>query len=116
VHLALIKYSVLRLALFVGAILVLALVGMRKSILMFVLAAAISLALSYVLLGKQRDELARALQARVEGRVARRSGIGTADADEEDAVVDAAALAARERSESGSDSKADGQQHGVDQG
>jgi Protein of unknown function (DUF4229) len=114
VHLALIKYSVLRLALFVGSIFLLAAVGMGRSILMFVLAAAISLALSYVLLRKQRDEVALALQTRIEGRVARRSRIGQVDAEEEDAALDAAQRS-RSTGES-SDRKADGEQQGVDQG
>jgi Protein of unknown function (DUF4229) len=113
VHLALIKYSVLRLALFVGSLIVLWAVGVRQSILMLVLAAAMSLALSYLLLRKQRDEVALALQARIEGRVARRSGIGRADAEEEDAALDAAQQS-RSTGES-SDRKADGEQQGVDQ-
>ena len=112
-HLALIKYSVLRLALFVASLIVLWAVGVRQSILMLVLAAGSSLALSYVLLGKQRDEVALALQARLESRVARRSGIGRADAAEEDAAIDAAQ---RVQSSESSDRKADGQQQGVDQG
>jgi hypothetical protein len=132
VHLALIKYSVLRLGLFVGSLIVLWAVGMRRSILMFVLAAAISLALSYLLLRKQRDEVALALQARVENRVQRRSTIGRADADEEDAAVDAgeatraeATRAEATRTEATateatrvvqrSDRQTDGQQQGVDQ-
>ena len=53
-HLALIKYSVLRLALFVGSLVLLWAVGVKRSLLMVVLAAFISLALSYLLLGKQR--------------------------------------------------------------
>jgi Protein of unknown function (DUF4229) len=129
VHLALIKYSVLRLGLFVGSLIVLWAVGMGRSITMLVLAALISLGLSYVLLGKQRQELALAIQARTEARLERRSGIGQADADEEDAAVEAvlktsaaAEISAREASVvdvSGaetSDRQADGKQQGVDQG
>jgi hypothetical protein len=90
VHLALIKYSVLRLALFVGSLVLLWAVGVRKSILMLVLAALISLALSYLLLRKQRDELSLALAEWTGARLARRGAIGQADADEEDAAVEAA--------------------------
>jgi len=88
VHLALIKYSVLRLALFVGSLILLWVIGVRKSILMLVLAAAISLALSYLLLSKPRDELARALSERTAARLNRRAGLGQADAEEEDAAVE----------------------------
>jgi len=93
VHLALIKYSVLRLSFFVGSLILLWVVGVRQSILMLVLAAVISMALSYLLLRKQRDELALALDARTRARLDRRSGIGQADAEEEDAAVAAAAQA-----------------------
>ena len=79
-HLALIKYSVLRLGLFVGSLAVLWVVGVKQSLLMVALAAFISLALSYLLLGKQRDAVAQAIQA----RVGRRKGWGQADADAED--------------------------------
>jgi hypothetical protein len=87
VHLALIKYSVLRLSFFVASLILLWVVGVRQSILMLVLAAVISLALSYLLLRKQRDELALALDARTRARLDRRAGIGQSDADEEDAAV-----------------------------
>ena len=106
-HLALIKYSVLRLALFVGSLVLLYAVGVRQSILMLVLAAAISLALSYLLLSKQRDEVALALSERISGRIDRRSGLGQSDADAEDADIEAA-----ERAQSASqpsERQADGQ-------
>jgi uncharacterized protein DUF4229 len=80
VHLALIKYSVLRLGLFVASLTVLWAVGVRRSLLMVVLAALVSLALSYLLLGKQRDAVAQ----EIESRVQRRQGWGQADADAED--------------------------------
>jgi mannitol-specific phosphotransferase system IIBC component len=81
VHLALIKYSVLRLGLFVASLVVLWAVGVRQSLLMVVLAALVSLALSYLLLGKQREAVAREIEARVQ----RRQGWGQSDADAEDA-------------------------------
>jgi hypothetical protein len=97
VHVALVKYSVLRLALFVGSLIVLWAVGVRQSIMMLVLAAIMSLALSYVLLRKQRDELARALAEHTQARLSRRSPIGQSDADAEDAAVESAARTASER-------------------
>jgi hypothetical protein len=93
VHLALVKYSVLRLALFVASLVVLRVVGVKPSILMLVLAAGISLALSYLLLGRQREAVAQALAERISGRIDRRQAVGQSDADAEDADVDAAARA-----------------------
>jgi hypothetical protein len=90
VHLALVKYSVLRLALFVASLVVLYAVGVRESILMVVLAAFISLALSYLLLRKQRDAVALALSQRISSRIDRRQGLGQSDADAEDADDEAA--------------------------
>ena len=87
-HLALIKYSVLRLALFVVSLLALYAVGVRQSVLMLVLAAFISLTLSYLLLAKQRDAVALAISQRVSGRIDRRRGVGQSDEDAEDADVD----------------------------
>ncbi|HST81274.1 MAG TPA: DUF4229 domain-containing protein [Kineosporiaceae bacterium] len=86
-HLALIKYSVLRLALFVGSLIVLYAVGVRQSILMLVLAAGISLALSYLLLGKQRDAVAQGIAERINSRLEHRQGLGQSDEDAEDADV-----------------------------
>jgi hypothetical protein len=88
VHLALIKYTVLRLTLFVVSLIVLWAVVRSASILLFVAAAAISLILSYLLLGKQRQELAEALADRVDTRVQRRHGEAV---DGEDAAEDRAA-------------------------
>jgi hypothetical protein len=90
VHLALIKYSVLRLSLFVGSLILLYALGVRQSIVLLVLPALISLGLSYVLLARQRDAVAVALSERINGRIARRQGLGQSDADAEDADVAAA--------------------------
>lgn len=98
-HLALIKYTALRLALFVVSLIVLYAIGVRRSILMLVLAALISLALSYLLLAKQRDAVALAISERISGRIDQRSGLGQADADAEDADVTAAERARRPESE-----------------
>lgn len=91
VHLALIKYSVLRLALFVGSLIVLYAIGVRASIVLLLLPAVISLVLSYLLLAKQRDAVALALSERISGRLERRQGLGQSDEDAEDADVDLAA-------------------------
>lgn len=90
-HLALIKYSVLRLALFVGSLMLLWAVGVRQSILMLALAALISLALSYLFLGAQREAVAQGLAARIDTRLRRREGLGQADADDEDQAIDRSA-------------------------
>jgi hypothetical protein len=90
VHLALIKYSVLRLALFVGSLIGLYAIGVHSSLALVFLAGAISLALSYLFLTKPRDDVALALMRGIDSRLARRTGIGHADADEEDAAVAAA--------------------------
>jgi hypothetical protein len=79
VHLALLKYSVLRLALFVASLGLLYLLGVG-GVLLLALAAAVSMALSYVLLRRQRDELALALEQRTHDRLATRQLRG-ADAD-----------------------------------
>ena len=98
-HLALIKYSVLRLALFVGSLIALYAIGVRRSILMLVLAAGISLALSYLLLGKQRDAVAQGIAERVSSRVEHRQGFGQSDEDAEDADVAASQPRAEGQSE-----------------
>ncbi len=85
---AVLRYSVLRIAIFIASLVVLSLLGVRESVLMFVLAALISLILSYLLLGGPRDQLAQELASRVEGRVKRRHA--GADEAAEDAAVEAA--------------------------
>lgn len=88
---AVLRYSVLRLAIFIGSLLLLSLIGVKQSLLMLVLAAVISLALSYLLLGRPREQLAQELAARIEGRLeGKRPGGVDADAAAEDAAVDAA--------------------------
>ncbi len=95
--LPLLKYTVLRLALFVAAIGVLYLLGAR-GVLNLALAAVVSLLLSYLLLRGPRDELARAVQGRVEHRLAsERHSSGMLglddDAGAEDAALDGPAAA-----------------------
>lgn len=83
----LVIYTVLRLALFAGALGLLHLAGLRSWLLVGV-AAIVAFALSYVLLGGPRDAAAMWLAER---RGARTSGSAAdADAAHEDAVVDRA--------------------------
>ncbi|MFI7587987.1 DUF4229 domain-containing protein [Spongisporangium articulatum] len=78
-HVALLKFTVLRLGLFVASLGLLFVLGMR-GLITFVLAAVISLVLSYILLRRQREELAQALEQRTHERLANRQAAG-ADAD-----------------------------------
>lgn len=87
-QLAILKYSVLRLALFVACLGLLYLAGVG-GLLLPVLAAVISLALSYILLRRQRDQLAVAIDRRVHDRTTRRRPSGAAeDAASEDAAAE----------------------------
>ncbi len=92
------KYSVLRLALFVGAMGVLYLCGAR-GLLNLLLAAVISMLLSYLLLRGLRDEVSRAIAGQIEARLPP-SGPRTLGLDDdstaEDAAVDAADAVVRE--------------------
>lgn len=94
---AVLRYSVLRIAIFIASLVVLSLLGVRESVLMFVLAALISLILSYLLLGGPRDQLAQELANRIEGRVRRKQSGSELDAATEDAAVDAAQRRSTER-------------------
>jgi hypothetical protein len=95
--LPLLKYTVLRLALFVASMGVLYLLGMR-GLLNVAVAALISLMLSYVLLRRPREDLSQAIAGRISRRLAdpseRRTPLGLDDdAAAEDAALDAVALA-----------------------
>jgi hypothetical protein len=83
-------YTVLRLALFAGALGLLYAVGLRSWLLLGV-AAVVALALSYVLLNGPRDAAATWLAERRDRRRTRKGG-STADQDaaHEDAIVDRA--------------------------
>jgi hypothetical protein len=78
------RYSLLRIMLLFGCMLVLWLVGVRDPVWLLLGTAVSSVALSYVVLRGPREELARQLAARVDERTARRRS----DADIEDAEVD----------------------------
>ncbi len=82
-------YTLWRLGLFAAALALLVWVGMG-SWLAIVFAAVIAWALSYVLLGSQRDAAARHLARRAEARAARSGPAAPGDADVEDAALDAA--------------------------
>ncbi|ROS76693.1 DUF4229 domain-containing protein [Cellulomonas sp. PhB143] len=87
----LIIYSVLRIALFVVALVGLWLAGMGGWLVVLV-AAAIALMLSYLLLGRPRDAASRYMAERVERRKERRSRFSEKldeDAAAEDAAADA---------------------------
>ena len=77
------RYTVLRLALFVGVLGLLALAGAR-GLALLLLAAMVSAVLSYVLFARQRDELARAVSERAARRIPRGPGV---DEQAEDAEV-----------------------------
>lgn len=96
----LLKYSVLRLALFVAAMGLLSLVGIRALLPNLLLAGVVSLLLSYLLLRRPREELSRQIADRVSGRLSsgpsRRKPLGLDDDSEaEDAAIDAASLTDR---------------------
>lgn len=87
--LPLLKYSVMRLALFVAAIGLLYVIGIQDLLPNLVLAGVISLLLSYVLLRRPREELSQQIADRVSGRLKPPLGLDD-DAEAEDAAVDAA--------------------------
>src|SRR5215213_2754535 len=78
------SYSLLRIMLLFGCMLVLWLVGVRDPVWLLLATAVSSVALSYVVLRGPREELARQLAARVDERTARRRS----DAEVEDAELD----------------------------
>ena len=92
------RYSVLRLALFAAVLGVLALAGAR-GILLVALTVVVSLALSYLLLRRQRDAVAAAIAARVGERPHQRGGV-------DELVEDAADEARRARLEASQSAEA----------
>ncbi|MGF1663450.1 MAG: DUF4229 domain-containing protein [Kineosporiaceae bacterium] len=85
-------YSALRLGLFAACLVLLLALGAR-GLLAVLGAAAVSLALSFVILRRQRESVAQAWLASRERR-ADRPATGEADAAAEDAAIDAAERAA----------------------
>jgi Protein of unknown function (DUF4229) len=80
----LLRYSLLRIMLLFGCMLVLWLVGVRNPAWLLLGTAVTSVALSYVVLRRPREELARQLADRVDQRLARRR----TDEDVEDEEAD----------------------------
>lgn len=91
------KYTVLRLALFVAALGVLAVVGARGWLLVL-LAAVTSMVLSFLLLGGPRDELTEVIARRADPANRRRGGLDRG-LDEDAAAEDAAVENATARSD-----------------
>ncbi|WP_344098832.1 DUF4229 domain-containing protein [Myceligenerans crystallogenes] len=85
----LVIYTVLRLALFAGAVGLLYVAGLRSWLLVGV-GALVAFALSYVLLARPRDAAARWLAERRDRRRTSASTTAAADAAHEDAAVDRA--------------------------
>ena len=84
------KYTVLRLGLFVMSLGVLSIFA--RGWLLLLLAALVSLVLSYVLLGRYRDEMTASVSSRVEARHSGRMSRGLAEDDAaEDQAVDGSA-------------------------
>jgi hypothetical protein len=114
--LALLKYSVMRLALFVALLALLVVLGMGR-LWAIVLAALLSMMISYVLLRGQRDAVTREIEARVGSRAAARAASGDreatkpadVDAAHEDAVLDAAERASGPAARPGSERETDAQ-------
>jgi hypothetical protein len=91
------RYSVLRVLLFLGCLLVFSLVRMATDIplsVVVILAAATSLALSLVVLKGPREEMAARMAARIDSRLPARPAEGS------DEAVEDAADEARRQSES----------------
>ncbi|GLY27599.1 DUF4229 domain-containing protein [Kineosporia sp. NBRC 101731] len=89
-HQALIKYTVMRLAIFVVVLIVLDLF-MDPSVVWIALGAGISLALSYLLLSRPREQLTEAIVERTEKRLnAKHEGLARSDAEIEDEADEAA--------------------------
>ncbi len=84
---ALLRYTVLRLLVFLGCLLLLWLVGLRRQedyLLLVVLAALLSMVISYVGLRRFREAYSAELATRIERRTAaRREGGAQASTDEE---------------------------------
>lgn len=81
------KYTVLRLGLFVVVLGVLAVLGARGWLLVL-LAAVVSMALSFVVLGNAREEMTTAIAARTQQRTTQRRGRLDRAIDEDAAAED----------------------------
>jgi len=93
VHQALLKYTVMRLVILVVVLIVLDLI-MGPSLIWLALGAVISMALSYLLLRKPREQVSQAIVERTERRLQDRTanppvGLDRSDDEIEDEVADA---------------------------
>lgn len=78
------RYTVLRLGIFFGCLLVFWLVGIRNDqVLLLLLSAAVSVVLSYFLLRRQRDEFAEKIATKVERRQASRRRVTVEEGSDE---------------------------------
>ncbi|MEV4558638.1 DUF4229 domain-containing protein [Kitasatospora sp. NPDC049285] len=102
---ATLRYTSLRVSIFLGCLLVALLlghfgvipvVGSLGVLILFALAAVASSAISYVVLSKQRDEMSAQIAERVESRKAR-----AADRDAAEDAADDAARAAAQQAQAG---------------
>ena len=85
-----VRYTVLRLLIFFGVLLVLWLVGLRNNPVLLLGAAAASVLLSFFLLRSQRDRFSEQIQDRMEKRQeAKRRAQGGVDPDSDEAAEDA---------------------------
>jgi hypothetical protein len=92
------RYTVLRLLIFFGFVMLFWLIGLRDNPVLLLAASAIaSAALSYVLLRGMRDEMTAKLVERHEARLAAKSQV-TGDEADEDAEIAGEDDAARSRS------------------
>lgn len=89
------RYTVLRLLVFLGCLVFFWLVGLRSDqILLLLVSAVASLVISYFLLRRQRDQFSEQIADRIERRQearrqAREAGVLDTDEDAEDAEADA---------------------------
>ncbi len=91
------RYSLLRLLLLLGCLLVLWLVGVRDPLLLIVLTAVVSVVLSYFVLRGPREAMTAQLAERVAGRARRPGGADDVDAAAEDAEIASAEIGSAER-------------------
>lgn len=98
---ALLRYSLLRLAVLVGSLAVLYLVGARGW-LWLLLSVIVAGGVSYLVFPRQRDAAAGTLQERARAR-REQTGMGDVDAEVEDAAIDAASVDAPSTDTEGTD-------------
>lgn len=86
-----VRYSLLRLMIFFGVLAALWLLGLRdrdEQLLLLVLSALISMAISFVVLKRFREDYSRQIAERLQRRAEGRHGAGGADEQAEDAEAE----------------------------